>query len=446
MENYSKIYGFLQSFIRFYHNFFWYKQIGIRWFDSLPEETPIIFAPNHQNALMDAIAFVFSTTKQVVFLARADIFSSKVMHKIFTFMRILPIYRMRDGASSLGKNEEIFMKSVKILENKHPLGLFPEASHWGFRKLKPIKKGIPRIAFLAEELNDFKLNTVILPVGIYYDEYQGFRKNLFMNFGKPIKVSDFKEAYLANENHGFMELRKEMEKGMKEVMMHIETDEYYQDVENIRTIVSYQACLANGKNPHKIENLFDIDKKTIAVLDTLIINDTPQFLALKTAADTYVQLLDKMHIGRWLIAERGIKPMKLILQFFTGIVAVPLVILGLVTHLPMKVLIDILVSRIVKDPQFVRSFKFGLAFFLLPLGYYLCLLAAAPFTDLHWSISLSAFVILPATGVLAHEFFQSASRWIQAVRYRFGMGISEQDKKEAESLHDLLLQNVISRY
>ncbi len=446
MEKYSKIYVFLQSFIRFYHNKFWYKQIGIRGFDALPEDTPVIFAPNHQNALMDATAFVFSTTKQVVFLARADIFNSKITSKIFTFMRILPIYRMRDGASSLGKNEEIFNKSVKVLENKHPLGLFPEATHWGFRKLRPTMKGIPRIAFLAEERNDFHLNTVIIPVGIYYDEYQGFRKNLFMNFGRPIKVSDFKDTYLANENQGFLELRKAIERGMKEVMMHIDTDAYYADVENIRTIISYRACVQQGCDPNKIENLFDTDKKTIAVLDALIAEDEPRFLELKSTADTYRQLLDKMKIGKWLIPEGGIKPMKLVLQFFAGVVSLPVVFIGLIMHLPIKLLIDLLVKKIVKDPQFVRSFRFGLAFFLLPISCYLSLLAASTFIELHWAIWVSAFFFMPLTGVAAHEFFQSTIRWCQAIRYRLGLGIAKADQKQAEDLHEFLLQKVTARF
>ncbi len=442
MENYSKIYGFLQAFIRFYHNRFWYKQIEIRGFDTLPEDTPVIFAPNHQNALMDATAFVFSTTKQVVFLARADIFNSKITYKIFTFMRILPIYRMRDGASSLGKNEEIFKKSVKILENKHPLGLFPEAQHWGYRKLKHIKKGVPRIAFLAEEQHDFKLNTVVLPVGIYYDEYYGFRKKLFVNFGKPIKVADFEDVYKSNENQGYLELRKAMEEGMKDVMMHIQTDEYYQDVEHIRTITSYSATKQRGANPLKLVDLFDTDKKTIAKADALIINDLPKFIELKETADKYLSLLFKMKIGQWLIPEGGIKPVNLVLQFIVAILMLPIVLIGLASHLPIKLLIDGLVYKMVKDPQFVRSFKFGLGFFLLPVGYYLSLLALSQFVSLHWSIWTLLFFTMPIHGVVAHEFFQSASRWKQALRYSLGLGISQQDKKQAENLHDTLLQKL----
>ncbi|MDD5346615.1 MAG: 1-acyl-sn-glycerol-3-phosphate acyltransferase, partial [Proteiniphilum sp.] len=49
--------------------------------ENVSKQRPVIFAPNHRNALLDALLVVMATynRKQVVFLARADIFKQKLI-------------------------------------------------------------------------------------------------------------------------------------------------------------------------------------------------------------------------------------------------------------------------------------------------------------------------------------------------------------------------------
>ena len=62
-----------------------YKKVHIRGFDHVPHTDPVIFAPNHQNALMDALAIVYTCgTLQPVFLARQDVFNSLLAAHILT--------------------------------------------------------------------------------------------------------------------------------------------------------------------------------------------------------------------------------------------------------------------------------------------------------------------------------------------------------------------------
>src|SRR6056297_4084938 len=104
--------------------------------DNIPKDDVIIFAPNHQNALMDALAILATVKTEPVFLARADIFKKKSIAKILTFLKILPIYRIRDGKESLKNNEEIFQKTIDVLKNKNGLVILPEGNHAGIRKLR----------------------------------------------------------------------------------------------------------------------------------------------------------------------------------------------------------------------------------------------------------------------------------------------------------------------
>ena len=111
----------------------------------------------------------------------------------------MPIFRIRDGIENVKKNDEVFEKTVQVLHNcNNPLGLFAEGNHGDKRRLRPLVKGLFRIAFLAQEHFGDKPGVKIVPVGIDYGHYQHFRTTLFVNMGDPIEVSQFYDDYAEN--------------------------------------------------------------------------------------------------------------------------------------------------------------------------------------------------------------------------------------------------------
>ncbi len=126
----------------FWHNKVFYRNIEILNIQNIPEKGHLIFTPNHQNALMDALAVLCTVERRTVFLARSDIFKKPVVASILYFLKILPIYRIRDGYELLKKNKEIFQKTTDVISNeKCALVILPEGNHAGVRRLRPFKKG-----------------------------------------------------------------------------------------------------------------------------------------------------------------------------------------------------------------------------------------------------------------------------------------------------------------
>ena len=64
---YQLIYPYARTF--FFH---YYGKVEVRGTKNIPRKAPVIFAPNHQNALMDALIVLFSAPGDVVFLAREE--------------------------------------------------------------------------------------------------------------------------------------------------------------------------------------------------------------------------------------------------------------------------------------------------------------------------------------------------------------------------------------
>ena len=107
MKNWSLGYQLLRYYVRFA---LWlsHKRIVVIGRKQIPHGKPIIFAANHQNALMDSLSIVCTNPSQSVWLARADIFKSKLARPILRFLKMTPVYRMRDGKDSLSNNEQVF--------------------------------------------------------------------------------------------------------------------------------------------------------------------------------------------------------------------------------------------------------------------------------------------------------------------------------------------------
>ena len=116
IEKYSLPYAILKKYVDICFTLFY--KIRIRGRENVNIKDVLIFAPNHQNALMDALAMLQVFKYQPVFLGRSDLFKSKTVTGILNFLKILPVYRIRDGYGELQKNDATFIKTIEVLENR----------------------------------------------------------------------------------------------------------------------------------------------------------------------------------------------------------------------------------------------------------------------------------------------------------------------------------------
>ena len=63
---------------------------------------------------------MFINKEHKVFVARADIFRNKRIAKILNWLKIMPIRRMRDGASEVLKNDETENRAIETLRTGVP--------------------------------------------------------------------------------------------------------------------------------------------------------------------------------------------------------------------------------------------------------------------------------------------------------------------------------------
>jgi len=410
MTKWSLAYQLLRYYVKSAFYLF-YKRLESEGKSNIPKHKPVIFAPNHQNALMDPLAIIFTNPKQTVFLTRADIFNNPLLLKIFTFLKMLPVYRIRDGAENLKNNERIFNKSIEVLEANASIALFPEATHTDKRRLRNLKKAVPRIAFMAEDKNDFNLDLQIVPVGIYYEDYVHSNTNLFVNYGKAFDIKKYHNLYKENPQKAYAEFKDELAERIKDLIIHIQDIEHYSIYEQIRLFYRSSMKKHLGLKGPKLKNSFTADKKTIELAEKAFTNGKNNIEVFGNQYRRIEQGLKKK--GFSLINFEPINLFDFLFKTIILIIGLPVFLYGFINGI-LYYFLSLKFIKGIKDKQFHSSFKFGIGALVSP---FLFLIQSLIF----WAISGNGiwafyyFISLPISTMLANKyrylFIEMKTKW-----------------------------------
>lgn len=390
---------------------FFYK-IEVRGLEKINPDKPIILAPNHQNALIDALLVAISIRQQPVFLARADIFEKDLVVKILRFLRMLPVYRIRDGFDTLKKNEAIFEQCVDYLSNRNTLILFPEGNHGDKRHFRPLKKGLARIAFEAEKKHDFNLGLQVIPVGIDYHDYRKFRGKATIRIGDPIEMKSLEEMYNENPQKGLRNLNLRIQEGIEPFMIEIPWVDQYDDIMNIRSIYGEYFHLKEGGAKKGLLPRFDSHKKLISILGSKIEKDPDIFSEIGSKIKNYFTELSKFNFRDHVITKAPYSFFSLLMNSLAMIVLLPVYLYGLINNYVIFKVPESFTLTKIKDPQFRSSIAYGMAFVaMLPILYTLQTILVAIFTTGWWIPLLYLASLIPAGLFAIHYSFWFKKLW-----------------------------------
>ncbi len=408
IEKYDVFYQLLKKYVDFWHNYIFYRKVIALGKDTIDFSIPTILAPNHQNALMDAMAVICTLNRQLVFLARADIFKKKVIARILYFLKILPIYRIRDGFDAVKQNDETFRDTLRVMENRNGVVILPEGNHATYRKLRQLKKGICRIAFQTAEASGFGKEINIVPVGLEYSHYWRFRQVLTVVYGHPIHVSEYYESYRSNPNRAIVELRDRLSDEMKKVMVHIEDEDNYDAVNELRSII-------NEKYSDRIKypKLFR-DQRLVRKINDLRTSDPEGYMELLDESLTVKNLATQLNVTYRHLRKKKHSPGWLFLSALLLLASLPIFIAGAALNI-LTFQVAYLQAIKSKDPAFISTARYGfflgLSFIFGPLYLILALIFIKP-----WWLAILAFMMIPVLGILAWNWFLLFIRTIGGLR------------------------------
>jgi 1-acyl-sn-glycerol-3-phosphate acyltransferase len=435
IEKPSFLYSFLYIYAKFVFDKIFYKKVVYTGVENVPKDKPVLIAPNHQNALMDALAIIFASDRRVIFLARSDIFQNPIVANILIFLRILPVYRIRDGKEKLKLNEIIYNKTIDILEKHHPLSIFPEATHNDKMRLREFKKGVQRVTLMTQDKNNNETDVLIIPTGIYYSNYFNIRSVLQVNFGKPIHVSEYYQQFKETEARSMVILGNEMFKRVQELMIDVRDEENYDVYLEMLSIYDKTFAAKKGINKLKQADKFLIDKETIQKTENISSTEPEKFKLLTEKVRNYSAGIRKFGLRDWVLE----KPFGIGSKIFKSIILIlgfPFLLAGFIPN-AIPYLMPLLITHKLKDRQFISSIRYAMGLILFPI-YYLFVYVVISLISGFWLWTLASFILFPAIGLLAfgyHRFFVKF-----AAQMRFSLYKNSSEMKEIVKLRKEIIE------
>ena len=387
--------------------------------ENVSKKKPIIFAPNHRNALLDALLLVYAGYhfKQVVFLARADIFKQKVVAWILKGMRIIPVFRIRDGKDNLEKNRDIFSNAARILKKGNPIALFPEGKHNPKQSLLPIQKAVPRIVLPTEASVKFELNSQIVPVSIYYRDIFGFLSDVYVTFGTPIEVSKYKEIYEENPSLAGNQLRQELERSLKSMVVNIWNDEFYDEYKYAIDLNGDR--IAKEMFSDRKDDFLQASLHIVRKLDDLFENNRDEFdKKISDFRESHEVLKEHKLNTKDKLWKPSTKE-NISSRFATLILTAPIMLFGYLNAI-FPLLINKKLLNLFKDNQFIPSVRYASGLIFIPIFDLIQSLIIGAVTK-NWLLALIYFFTMPATFYFAlywRKWWKTAKRDLKVYKFK----------------------------
>jgi 1-acyl-sn-glycerol-3-phosphate acyltransferase len=372
--------------------------------ERIPQDGAIIYAPNHTNALMDALVILAMDRRAKVFVARADIFRKPILAKIFKFLKIMPIMRIRDGFDEVKKNQDTIEKAVDVLHDKVPFCIFPEGQHQAKYSSLPLSKGIFRIAFQAQELMP-DMPLYIVPVGLRYGSFFRFRSTVRVQIGEPINVGEFIASNSESTPQEQMNMLKDiLSERMKSSIFYIPNDEHYD--------ATYEICAAVVKRQVKQVNLRTESGRMHRLDAHFKANNITVEQIAQLKEQNPVKAEELLRLGREAFDLRRSKRISLasvsikfpilsrVLKFLFLLVALPYCIPVSILTLPIKLLCNFLFTKL-KDYAFRNSIRFLVNLVVWPI--LMIIYSIIAYATLPWQWALPVTLLLLPAPVVAHE-------------------------------------------
>ena len=399
-----------------------YRKVQVVGLENIPKDGSVIFAPNHCNALMDAMVILRTRKEPTVYGARADLFENPFLASFLTFLKIVPMIRQRDGIRKVIKNLDIQEDIITVLEDNVPFCMFAEGTHRAKRSLLPVGKGVFRIAVAAAQR--FDKPVYVVPVGLEYSDYFRFGGTSLVQFGEPVNVTEY---IAARPEAGDAEHYRELTAILKERMSGLIT--YIPDDENYDAVWAYTKLATVGRRSGALTERLAVNRQAVASVQPA---DAPANAGKLSAAldldrklhaaGISVLSLERGGLGKFLLRTLGLifwLPLQLF-SFVWGILQIG----------PAEGLVK---GGVIKDEAFWNSVRYGFYALAFPLTLLLWTLLGTFVFHCGFWLSLAGSILLTYLAVPAfYRGMECYRLWVSDLKLLFRKDIKDSYRKFRE--------------
>ncbi|MBT8398814.1 MAG: hypothetical protein HKO65_00135 [Gemmatimonadetes bacterium] len=354
----------------------WFRFRKIQWVfhGPIPMAEGAIIAGNHQNSILDSMTLASSSPRIPFTLSRGSLFDTALARAFLSTIRMIPVYRFRDGFGKMRKNSEVFRQFVEVLRRDEWLLIFPEGNHELRYTLRRLQKGIARIVFAAQEDQGWEKEIPILPVGLQYEDHTGIGGRLLVQFGHPVSSLAFRDLYAENPKEAERGLTQSVFEALKPLLIIPPSDE-----------AGYRAAMERwAPNKGRFPDLMD------------------QFRSDRDFVAGGGR--DEAEAGSGVLVSGGGRTTKALRRLAGFCLSLP----GIILHAPPTLAAVGLVRVFVRDVPLIPGARFLVAMFLVPIWYLMVLFIWLGRTEsLFWS--LLPLLLMP----LSLWFWSRFRHWVR---------------------------------
>ncbi len=417
-----------------------YRRVAIKNAKHFKVKGPVIIALNHPNAFMDPVGLtLIGYPPKIYYLARGDAFKPGIANYILNSLGLVPIFRIQDGGKDgLKKNDESYRRVNELLAKNKKIMIFAEGLCIMERRLRSLKKGVPRMVFGAmEQISNPDL--IVVPVGVNYTNPKKFRSNLFYNVGEPIRVNDYMEQYHHNGPRTMNIFIHDLSEKMKTLIIHINNPENDKLIFCLEELYNRDWCKQQHLNYKNVEHEYLVSKQIAEVINKAD-DETPELVkALNEKSNLYFKEIKKLKIRDWLINPNNSKKVNgvvLLLWFFILLIGFPWYLRGLMgNYIPYK-LSEKIIDRLKMSIEFHASFNLGIGTALFLIFYGIQFLIAKTLSP-HIGWPLLVICVSLFTGWLSLRYHPFKQKTLGLFRVLMNKSKAEELRMKRKEISDL---------
>ena len=217
--------------------YFYCRKIIINKKELLQSDGPLLIAANHPSSFLDAAILATLFKHSIYSLARGDAFVNNFYKRLLFSLKMLPVYRISEGAENLEHNYTTFSACIDILKKNGIVLIFSEGLCKNEWHLRSLKKGTARLAISAWQQG---IPLKVLPLGINYSSFRIFGKNVILNFGEIITDPDsYQDEKNLPDGKAVIDFNLKLQQQLKNLVIEAEPS----DKEKIKKIFFIQQPL-----------------------------------------------------------------------------------------------------------------------------------------------------------------------------------------------------------
>jgi 1-acyl-sn-glycerol-3-phosphate acyltransferase len=380
----------------------YFEKVELHHAERVPEQGPLLVAANHPAALTDVLVLGPSLPRRFHFVAYSGMFRWP-LGWLLRLAGAVPVYRQRDAAEDVHRNEEMFRACSLLFEESGAVLIFPEGHSLHDRQVEPLRTGTARMAFAYEFGARRRDPLVLLPIGVHFEDRARFRSRVTLAVGRPLELEPFRELYRNDPAAAVRELTQQLQTALEKLIVNIPSPDLAKLVRDVEELYLPELKIHQPDAPELV-----LGRSISECVEHFRMHDRERLHQIWSAVNAYRRKLAVLRISDGAVRELG--------EERSGGTLILLAMLGLVPATA-GALVNVVPYRLsnvagswfdLSDPTQIAFSRIiaGLTLFPLTYGGYAWLLWR------HAGWTTAAIVIVVLSGIPLGLFAYGYFRWL----------------------------------